>query len=532
MNSSTSPVDIRPDHLEIVRGILRAHLPAGFRAWAFGSRANWTATDASDLDLAVAGPTRLDYRAVTDLEIAFEESELPYTVDVVDLNAVSQGFRQIVEAQRVPLAMAGDKANEGSKWREVTLGDVADIVMGQSPSGNTVSGDRGLALLNGPTEFGPHHPTPVQFTTDARKRALPGDILFCVRGSTGRMNWADQEYAIGRGIAAIRHREEPALQPFVRGVIELELSDLLAQATGSVFTNVSASQIAGIPYPSLGEDAQRAIAHVLGALDDKIELNRRMNRTLEQMARAVFQDWFVDFGPVRAKLAGREPHLPPELWALFPDRLADSAPEGWGVKNFGDFADIVGGSTPSTKEAAYWEDGIYPFATPKDLSALSAPVLLDTERRITDAGLSKISSGLLPIGTVLLSSRAPIGYLAVAEVPVAVNQGFIAIKSKPGISNLFLLHSADILQDEIINRANGTTFLEISKRNFRSIPVVAPQLDIIAAFDNFARPLYAKIVVNEREVRTLAALRDALLPRLVSGEIRVTGTEKHVEGLI
>ena len=195
----TSPIDIRPDHLRVVRGILRECLPAGFQVWVFGSRAQWTTTDASDLDLAVAGPSRLDYKAMVRLEVAFEESDLPYTVDVVDLNAVSPEFKKIVEEQRVPFPSTGRQVKVGGEWDEVTLGKVADIVMGQSPSGDTVSTEWGIALLNGPTEFGAHHPTPVQFTTDARKRAQPGDILFCVRGSTtGRMNWADQEYAIGR----------------------------------------------------------------------------------------------------------------------------------------------------------------------------------------------------------------------------------------------------------------------------------------------------------------------------------------------
>ena len=252
MSDWTSPVDIRPGHLEIVQNILREHLPAGFQVWVFGSRANWTTKDSSDLDLAVEGAGILDYKTMVGLEIDFEESDLPYTVDVVDLNAVSHEFKKIVEEQRIPLPSKGRQAKVGGEWDEVTLGKVADIVMGQSPSGDTVSTEWGIALLNGPTEFGAHHPTPVQFTTDARKRAQPGDILFCVRGSTtGRMNWADQEYAIGRGVAAIRHREQSALQPFVRGVIELELPALLSRATGSTFPNVAVSQLAEIPYPRL-----------------------------------------------------------------------------------------------------------------------------------------------------------------------------------------------------------------------------------------------------------------------------------------
>jgi len=185
------------------------------------------------------------------------------------------------------------------------LADACVVVMGQSPPGSSCNTQgKGLPLLNGPTEYGPHHPAPVQFTTDARKRAKPGDVLFCVRGSTtGRMNWADQEYAIGRGVAAVRHKHDPSLQPFVRAVIEYSLPGLLAQATGSTFPNVSADQLSGLWWPPLEVPEQRAIAHILGTLDDKIELNRRMSETLEAMARALFQSWFVDFDPVRAQTA-------------------------------------------------------------------------------------------------------------------------------------------------------------------------------------------------------------------------------------
>ena len=192
-------------------------------------------------------------------------------------------------------------------WTGRRLAEFAVITMGQSPPGNTVVSaagvPQGLPLLNGPTEFGPHHPTPVQSTTTIHKRAYPGDVLLCVRGSTGRMNWADQEYAIGRGIAAIRHRANEALQPFVRAVIEFGLPGLLAEATGSVFSNVSSSQLGALPYPNLAETEQLAIAHILGTLDDKMELNRGMNETLESMARGLFQSWFVDFDPVHAKAA-------------------------------------------------------------------------------------------------------------------------------------------------------------------------------------------------------------------------------------
>jgi type I restriction enzyme S subunit len=132
----------------------------------------------------------------------------------------------------------------------------------------------------------------------------------------------------------------------------------------------------------------------------------------------------------------------------------------------------------------------------------------------------------LPVGTVLLSSRAPIGYRAVAEVPVAINQGFIAMKPREGVSNLFLLWWAESAHDEIVSHANGSTFLEISKASFRPIGVVAPSHSSMVAFDRLARPLYQQVVARERESCTLAALRDALLPKLISGELRIKDAER------
>ena len=197
--------------------------------------------------------------------------------------------------------------------------------------------------------------------------------------------------------------------------------------------DVAEIPIALPPFPE-----RQAIASVLSALDDKIELNERMNETLEAAARAIFKDWFVDSGPTRAKMEGRAPYLAREIWSLFPDTLdEDGKPERWLASTIGEEAEIVGGSTPSTKEPQFW-GGDIAWATPKDLSSLSCPVLLSTERQITEAGLLEIGSGLLPVGTVLLSSRAPIGYMAIAQIPTAVNQGFIAMICSKRLSNIFV----------------------------------------------------------------------------------------------
>jgi type I restriction enzyme S subunit len=275
-------------------------------------------------------------------------------------------------------------------------------------------------------------------------------------------------------------------------------------------------------------ELQHPISDLISVLDDKIEGNGKMNNTLEAMGRAIFKDWFVDFGPTLAKLEGRAPYLAAHIWSLFPDTLIqDGRPDGWSTSTIGQEVEVVGGSTPSTKTAAYW-GGHISWATPKDLSSLSTPVLLSTERQITDDGLSQISSGLLPVGTVLLSSRAPVGYTAITQIPVAVNQGFIAMICKKRLSNVFAWLWTLANMETVHQKANGSTFQEISKANFRPIPLTVPPQAILQAFDKVARPLFDRIVTNERESRALAATRDYLLPKLMSGEVRVKEAEKVV----
>jgi restriction modification system DNA specificity domain protein len=287
---------------------------------------------------------------------------------------------------------------------------------------------------------------------------------------------------------------------------------------------------------------QESVTIILKNLDKKTELNRKTNETLEAMARTLFQAWFVDFEPVWAKMEGRWkrgqslPGLPAHLYDLFPDRLVEAElgniPDGWHISTIGDEVSVYGGGTPSTKEPTFWQGGIHCWATPKDLSSLKAPVLMDTERKLTDQGLSKIGSGLLPRGTVLLSSRAPIGYLAITEMRTAVNQGFIAMVCSKTITNLFALFWCHANMDAIVGRANGSTFQEISKSNFRQIPVITPSPAVMDSFQKIASPIYSQLVENEKESDSLTQLRDTLLPRLLSGELRVPEAERLAEEVL
>jgi type I restriction enzyme S subunit len=301
----------------------------------------------------------------------------------------------------------------------------------------------------------------------------------------------------------------------------MNLVDLAGHGTGRLNTDELKSLMVLVP-PHI---EQLAIAGILRDLDEKIELNRKMSKTLEQVASALFQSWFVDFDPINAKIEGRDLGFSPEIAELFPNAFQDSPlgaiPVGWTVEPIGNLTEVAGGTTPNTKEPSFWTPDTNAWATPKDLSDLNTPVLLETGRRVSDSGLAQIGSGLMPKGTVLLSSRAPIGYMAIAEIPVAINQGFIAMKAKEGVSNLFLLFWTASSLELIKSRANGSTFLEISKSNFRVLEAVRPSHDVMAAFDRLIRPLYRRIVSNERECAELVALRDSLLPKLISGELRL-----------
>jgi type I restriction enzyme S subunit len=287
-------------------------------------------------------------------------------------------------------------------------------------------------------------------------------------------------------------------------------------ATGSVQQNLNITSLHGlvIPVPPLRE--QRAIAHILCTLDDKIELNHQMNKTLEAIGQAIFKHWFIDFEfpneEGKPYKSSRGELVASELGLI---------PAGWRISNVGKEVQIGGGSTPDTSEPRYWDDGNSHWTTPKDLANLSGPILLDTARKITELGLSVIGGRLYPKGTLLLSSRAPIGYLAISEVPTAVNQGIIAIVPDKTVSNYYMLAWCRANIEEIKNRANGTTFLEISKSDFREMSIIIPPQNLMNHFSPISRSIYSLIHFNTKESVALQEIRDSLLPKLVSGKKRV-----------
>ncbi len=440
----------------------------------------------------------------------------------------------------------------GGEWQDTTIGEIAssarNSLVGGPFGSNLVSrdyADHGVPVIRGQNMDQRWIAGAFVYVTPEKADALranlarPGDIVFTQRGTLGQVSLVPEEpyalYLVSQSQMKLTVNAAKADHIFIyyacRSPQQREIIRQNAIQAGVPHINLGILRGLPIRLPPLGE--QRAIAKLLGTLDDKIELNRQMNETLEAMAQALFKSWFVDFDPVHARAKECTSGLPRDLAALFPKVLEASElgeiPAGWKVVPIGELATIVGGSTPSTKEPLFWNGGVHHWVTPKDLSNLREPVLLDTERKITDLGLAEVGSGLLPVGTVLLSSRAPIGYLAIAEIPVAINQGFIAMIPRDGVSNLFLLSWARWAHEQIVSRANGSTFLEISKSAFRPIQVICPPFPIFGLFERMLQPLYSRVVVNLRESLTVRALRDTLLPKLISGALRVQDAERIVE---
>ena len=259
----------------------------------------------------------------------------------------------------------------------------------------------------------------------------------------------------------------------------------------SAIPRVVLKDFKNIPVPILTYEKQKEISYILCCLDDKIDLLHRQNKTLEALAETLFRQWFVE-----------------------------ETEESWKIGKLDDVISVKGGTTPSTSKPEFWNGSIH-WTSPRDLSNHNSIFLFDTDKKITERGLKEISSGLLPIGTVLLSSRAPIGYLAITEISVAINQGYIAILCDKLVSNYFIYLWCKANMPDIENAGNGSVFQEISKTTFRSLDFKIPPKEKLKIFNEEVEPMFQKIKSNAKQINTLTHLRDSLLPKLMSGEVRV-----------
>jgi type I restriction enzyme, S subunit len=279
-----------------------------------------------------------------------------------------------------------------------------------------------------------------------------------------------------------------------------------------------------ITLPSLSE--QQAIGDILGALDDKIEVNRRMNETLEATARTLFKSWFIDFDPVRAKAGGLDLGLPKRIADLFPARLVTSElgdiPEGWKFRSFASTVEIISGGTPKTSVPAYW-DGDIPWFSIVDAPTGTDVWVVDTEKKITLAGVENSSTRILPVGTTIISARGTIGRVALVGVPMAMNQSCYGIRGKVGPHDLFTYFSMQELVADLQQYADGSVFDTITRDMLAGISVVVPPKTVVETFEKIASPILERVRQAILNTRIIATIRNTLLPKLISGEMRIGG---------
>jgi len=435
------------------------------------------------------------------------------------------------------------------EWREVTLGEIAELVRGVSyrPADLLPDSSNGIPLLRatnirdsgldlGDVLFVP--PELVQPNQMLRRYDVVIAMSSGSREAVGRLAQLRQDWigCVGAFCAVIR-ADPRSVHPDFLGFV-LQSPDFRTRvethAVGTAIMNLSRERILGFSLKLPPPAEQRAIAHILGTLDDKIELNRRMSETLEAMARALFKAWFVDFEPVRAKMEGRWqrgqslPGLPAHLYDLFPDRLVDSElgeiPEEWEV---GTLADL------STLNPEVWTQETRPAQINYvDLSNTEwGRIEAVTSYEATDAP-SRAQRVLRPGDTIVGTVRPGNGsYAFISEPGLTGSTGFAVLRPRTADYAEFVYLAATAADniETLAHLADGAAYPAVRPQVVAATLIVRPPDEVLARFSRAAGLMLAKIAQNERESRTLAALRDALLPKLIRGEIRVKDAERFLE---
>ena len=357
---------------------------------------------------------------------------------------------------------------------------------------------------------------------------VPGDLILSNSATPGIPKFVGIEACIHDGwllLRNLRYLDEL----FCYYLLLFERPRIVEQGSGTVFTNLKTDILKRhrVRVPPLPE--QRAIAHVLGTLDDKIELNRRMNETLDEMARALFKSWFVDFEPVRAKMEGRWrrgeslPGMPAELYDLFPGRLVETelgeVPEGWGVRRLSSFGKIVTGKTPSTRNSTFYGTDV-PFLRIPDMHGRMYAV--KTGSMLSNDGATSQSGQALPSGSISVSCIATPGLVILNHRKTHTNQQINSIVPNDMRASKYLYWWCRQMAFEIMTGGSGgSVFHNMNKSTFSAIEILDTDIRTICAFEEQVSPLHAMILSNEKQSQHLAAQRDALLPRLVSGRLGV-----------
>ena len=548
-------IDVTAGQRKTILALLERHLP-GTEAWVYGSRAKWTSRPQSDLDLVVFA-TPQQRRRVGNLREAFEESNLPFRVDLFVWDEVPETFREQIEAERVVL-VEGRSQDAASQqlfdtlpdgWECTTLGIACATAGGNIQTGPFRSQLHASDYVSSgipsimPQNIGDNRIladgiariTPDDASRLSRYLVREGDIVYSRRGDVKRralVRSAEDGWLCGTGCLRIRLGKNGVDSRYASYYLgHPDVQDwIVRHAHGATMPNLNTSILSECPFVIPSKPEQRAIAQILDTLDDRIELNRRMSETAEAMARTLFKSWFVDFDPVRAKASGRDTGLPQPLADLFPAHLADSdlgeIPEGWEVGTVADLSAL----NPET-----WTKG----ERPAEIRYID---LSNTKRGRTEAitpyaaaeAPSRAQRVLRPGDTIVGTVRPGNGsYALVSELGLTGSTGFAVLRPKAAEFTEFVYlatTSADSI-DALAHLADGAAYPAVRPDVVAATPIVRPDRKVMTRFSSSASALLGRIARSEKESRTLASLRDLLLPKLISGEIGLRQAENAVEAV-
>lgn len=418
-----------------------------------------------------------------------------------------------------------------TEWQKVKLGDICDVRDGTHDSPKQSLEGKFLVtskhIKGGKIDLSSAYKISLEDFNfvNQRSKVEQWDILISMIGTVGEicLICTPPDFAI-KNVGLIKAGNKDLAQYlFYYLKSPISQNDIETRLKGTTQQYLSLSEIRDFPVFLPPLEIQRKIAGILGALDDRIDVLRRENVVLEQMAQAVFQSWFVDFDIVRAKAAGtpeskvcEKYHISPELYALFPSALTpDNLPLGWEKLPFSETMKIVSGGTPKTTEAAFWNGNIPWYSV---VDAPASVYVLDTEKHITQQGLENSPCSLLKKDTVIISARGTVGKLAMVGKEMAMNQSCYGLEFDfPYYGYLTTKQMLVYLRQNV----HGAVFDTITKDTFKTVETVGIPRALQENFTKLVSSFFEKIYKNTEQIRVLSATRDALLPKLMNGEIEV-----------
>lgn len=328
------------------------------------------------------------------------------------------------------------------------------------------------------------------------------NIIISARGTVGELAMIPYDMAFNQSCFGLipKGNNDPH---FVYYLLKDKVRSLKSQTQGSVFDTITKATFDRIECADYSEEDQRRIASILSSLDRKIELNNKINADLEEMAQAIFKNWFVDFEPFKD--------------GKFVDSELGMIPEGWKVGRLTDVIKLMPGGTPKTTEPLYWDNGTIPFFSPKDVNGVYC---FATEKHITETGLNKCSSNLYPKDTIFITCRGTVGKVCLAACDMAMNQSNYAIKAIDGYSQYYVFFLVKSVVERLIKKSNGAVFSAITSKDFDE-EILIPSQKAVEDFTNVIDGFFRRIFTIGTENSRLSLLRDTLLPRLMSGELEV-----------